>query len=228
MSDFYIKPGNQERGWNDPPQFSFGSQTNSGGQKRNLLNKRVPPPQLSAQTPESGGHLSPTTPSTAPVTSVPPPVALLTPPPKSHTSSGTSTHQSTSNAQPDSTVPLENEPNLCDVRAPLLWALTACRQSVKKQVCDDLERRLKIFEEMWQSGKLSLPVKCRMSGLSQELSNKNWDKADEIHRALMVDYVNEVSQWMVGVKRLIAETRSLNPELLLTAALPETSTDTVQ
>lgn len=46
------------------------------------------------------------------------------------------------------------------------------------------------------------------------MSNKNWDKADEIHRALMVDYVNEVSQWMVGVKRLIAETRNLSPELL--------------
>lgn len=30
----------------------------------------------------------------------------------------------------------------------------------------------------------------------------------------MVDHVTEVSQWMVGVKRLIAETRKLNPELL--------------
>lgn len=42
--------GNQERGWNDPPQFSYGLQTNPGGQKRNLLNKRVPPPQLSAHS----------------------------------------------------------------------------------------------------------------------------------------------------------------------------------
>lgn len=30
----------------------------------------------------------------------------------------------------------------------------------------------------------------------------------------MVDHVTEVSQWMVGVKRLIAETRRLSPELL--------------
>lgn len=30
----------------------------------------------------------------------------------------------------------------------------------------------------------------------------------------MVDHVTEVSQWMVGVKRLIAETRKLSPELL--------------
>lgn len=30
----------------------------------------------------------------------------------------------------------------------------------------------------------------------------------------MVDHVAEVSQWMVGVKRLIAETRNLSPEIL--------------
>ncbi|XP_060740052.1 steroid receptor RNA activator 1 [Tachysurus vachellii] len=215
MSDFYIKPGNQERGWNDPPQFSYGLQT--GGQKRNLLNKRVPPPQLSAQSPGS-----PAMNSIPPSNPVPPHVAGFTPPPKSHASSGRSadSHQSSPKIQPDMIEPSENEPNLSDVQAPLLQALTACRQTIKKQVCDDVERRLKTFEEMWQSGKLSLPVKRRMNGLSQELSSKNWDKADEIHRALMVDYVNEVSQWMVGIKRLIAETRSLSPELLQTDTTP--------
>lgn len=47
-----------------------------------------------------------------------------------------------------------------------------------------------------------------------ELQTGNWDSADEIHRSLMVDHVTEVSQWMVGVKRLIAETRNLSPEHL--------------
>ncbi|XP_060762778.1 steroid receptor RNA activator 1 isoform X2 [Neoarius graeffei] len=221
MSDFYIKPGNQERGWNDPPQFSYGLQTNPGGQKRNLLNKRVPPPQLSAHNPGSGLHPSPAINSIPPSNSAPPPVGGFTPPPKSNISSGgvADSHQSSLKNQPELTIQLENEPNLNSVQAPLLWALTACRQTVKKQVCDDVERRLKIFEEMWRSGKLSLPVKCRMNGLSQELSDKNWDKADEIHRALMVDYVNEVSQWMVGVKRLIAETRNLSPDLLHTEVM---------
>ena len=32
----------------------------------------------------------------------------------------------------------------------------------------------------------------------------------------MVDHVTEVGQWMVGVKRLIAETRNLTPDLLST------------
>nr|XP_014126437.1 steroid receptor RNA activator 1 [Zonotrichia albicollis] len=48
-----------------------------------------------------------------------------------------------------------------------------------------------------------------MNLLVQELQQQHWDAADEIHRSLMVDHVNEVSQWMVGVKRLIAETRDL-------------------
>lgn len=45
----------------------------------------------------------------------------------------------------------------------------------------------------------------------------------------MVDHVTEVSQWMVGIKRLIAETRKLSPELLapLTKAEAETSAELV-
>lgn len=46
----------------------------------------------------------------------------------------------------------------------------------------------------------------------------------------MVDHVTEVSQWMVGVKRLIAETRKLSPELLepLKKSEAEASAESVQ
>lgn len=37
--------GNKERGWNDPPQFSYGLQTQAGGLKRSPLTKRVAAPQ---------------------------------------------------------------------------------------------------------------------------------------------------------------------------------------
>ncbi|XP_051536591.1 steroid receptor RNA activator 1 isoform X3 [Myxocyprinus asiaticus] len=155
----------------------------------------------------------------------------------------------------DVTVMAESEPCIEDVQAPLYWALQACRHTVKKQICDDVERRLMLFENMWKSGKLSPLVKRRMHRLSQagrstssflcpnmvkikrklwlhaylsaqgpvtpaiQLKSKNWDTADEIHRGLMVDHITEVSQWMVGVKRLIAEARNLNPELLQTGDL---------
>ncbi|KFV71064.1 Steroid receptor RNA activator 1, partial [Dryobates pubescens] len=95
------------------------------------------------------------------------------------------------------------------VLAPLKEALDACRARVQKQVCDDIGRRLTLLGDAWAQGKLSAPVRKRMTLLVQELQQQHWDAADEIHRSLMVDHVNEVSQWLVGVKRLIAETRSL-------------------
>ncbi|XP_030360737.1 steroid receptor RNA activator 1 [Strigops habroptila] len=121
------------------------------------------------------------------------------------------------------------------VLAPLREALAACRPTVQvrpaptasapcctggtasppahlclqKQVCDDIGRRLTVLGDAWAQGKLSVPVRKRMSLLVQELQQQHWDAADEIHRSLMVDHVNEVSQWLVGVKRLIAESRSL-------------------
>ncbi|NWS62556.1 SRA1 protein, partial [Chunga burmeisteri] len=94
------------------------------------------------------------------------------------------------------------------VLSPLREALDACRLTVQKQVCDDIGRRLTVLEDAWAQGKLSAPVRKRMSLLVQELQQQHWDGADEIHRSLMVDHVNEVSQWLVGVKRLIAEMRS--------------------
>ncbi|XP_064207916.1 steroid receptor RNA activator 1 [Anguilla rostrata] len=207
MEELYVKPGNQERGWNDPPQFSYGLQTAQGGPKRNLLNKRVPPPQLQgSQSPVPGGAPPPKVLSTPPLNPLaPPPCAVVTPP---LPCPAPTQHADSPSAQS------ECEPNVDDIIGVLGWALTACRESVKKQVCDDVERRLKIFEEVWRAGKLSLPVKKRMSSLAEEMKSRNWERANEIHRALIVDYVNEVSQWMVGVKRLIAETRNLSADKL--------------
>lgn len=58
-------------------------------------------------------------------------------------------------------------------------------------------------------GRKAEPVPLMGSLFPAELQQQHWDAADEIHRSLMVDHVNEVSQWLVGVKRLIAESRSL-------------------
>ncbi|KFQ53059.1 Steroid receptor RNA activator 1, partial [Pelecanus crispus] len=84
------------------------------------------------------------------------------------------------------------------VLAPLKEALDACRPTVQKQVCNDIGRRLTVLGDMWAQGKLSAPVRKRMSLLVQELQQQHWDAADEIHRSLMVDHVNEVSQWLGG------------------------------
>ncbi|KAM6911382.1 steroid receptor RNA activator 1 isoform 2-T2 [Lycodopsis pacificus] len=178
MEDRYVKPGNQERGWNDPPQFSYGLQTSRGPQ-RNLLNKRAVPP------------------AARPLGCVATP-----PPPLGPMRSQRDDSQS------------ESEPDVEGVVLVLNLALDTCRATLEDQVCSDVAKRLRLLEDSWRSGRLSLPVRRRMDTLSLELEAGHWDSADEIHRSLMVDHVTEVSQWMVGVKRLIAETRKLNPELL--------------
>lgn len=89
--------------------------------------------KIVASYPVFAGPGSPAMNSIPPSNPVPPHVAGFTPPLKSHASSGRSadSHQSSPKIQPDMTEPSENEPNLSDVQAPLLQALTACRQTVK-------------------------------------------------------------------------------------------------
>ncbi|XP_041048853.1 steroid receptor RNA activator 1 [Carcharodon carcharias] len=205
MSDLFVKPGNQERGWNDPPQFSYGLQTQAQRPRKHFLTKRVPAPQL--EKPKVCGPagippaIIPSGPSVAHEKMPPPP-----PPKQSSQSNSCKPVQS-------ATVMSDCEVNVEDVLVPLNKALEACRKTVKKQVCDDIGRRLIILQDMWQSGKLSVSVQKRMQLLTLEMEQCNWDSADEIHRSLMVDHVNEVGQWMVGVKRLIAETKNLPSDL---------------
>ncbi|XP_016069609.1 PREDICTED: steroid receptor RNA activator 1, partial [Miniopterus natalensis] len=192
--------GNKERGWNDPPQFSYGLQTQAGGPKRTPLTKRVAAPQDGApRVPTS--ETSPGAPPMGP----PPPSSTVSRPPAVGSCPA-------STVDPTDLPVIECETLLEDVLRPLEQALDDCRGHTKKQVCDDISRRLALLQEQWAGGKLSMPVKKRMALLVQELSSHRWDAADDIHRSLMVDHVTEVSQWMVGVKRLIAEKRSLSSE----------------
>ncbi|CAN2387398.1 Steroid receptor RNA activator 1 [Pristimantis euphronides] len=215
MAEPYVKPGNQERGWNDPPQFSYGLQA-AGGGKRTALNKRVPALlQGSPAAPPAQSLLS----ATPPVMPPQPPTSNIGPPPIGQASSSlriVNTKQCSSQAEDE--VPTDVK----DILTPLKEALEASKDSMKTQIFSDIGRRLTVLEEMWTSEKLSLSVQKRMSCLVKELKNKNWDSADEIHRSLMVDHVSEVSQWMVGVKRLIAEARNLPQEA---APTRETLTD---
>ncbi|XP_075298282.1 steroid receptor RNA activator 1 isoform X1 [Opisthocomus hoazin] len=201
MAELYVKPGNQERGWNDPPQFSYGLQAQAGGARRTPLTRRAPPPPAGAPpgaAPDPAG---------APAAPAAPPPRALGPPPLGPPSPAPRAERGRPGAAAG---PEEQRDVPADaVLAPLREALGACRPAVQKQVCDDIGRRLVVLGDAWAQGKLSTPVRKRMSLLVRELQQQQWDAADEIHRSLMVDHVNEVSQWLVGVKRLIAEMRSL-------------------
>nr|XP_043897272.1 steroid receptor RNA activator 1 isoform X1 [Solea senegalensis] len=210
-------PGNLERGWNDPPQFSYGLQK-AGTPQRNLLNKRAAPPVPGTGAPPS------MSPSSNPL--APPPCGVATPPPlparpplgcmATPPPSGPMRSQKRADSSQS-----ESEPDVEVVMSVLKRALVSCRQTVKDQVCNDMGKRLYLLQDSWRTGRLSLPVRRRMYTLTQELKLRHWDVADEIHLSLMIDHVTEVGQWMVGVKRLIAETRNLSPELLEPLLSPE-------
>ena len=56
----------------------------------------------------------------------------------------------------------------------------------------DIEKKILIFKDMWNNGKICYPVKESMSKLSLALKQMNFQKAQQIHVALLVDYVSEV------------------------------------
>ena len=93
---------------------------------------------------------------------------------------------------------------------------------------DDIKRRLGLLSKQFEDGKLSAPVQskvgklvtgeqgCMVKGLSPDhggvfasaMEKGEYNVADSMQVAMMVDHVSEVSQWLVGVKRLIAVLKS--------------------
>jgi len=89
--------------------------------------------------------------------------------------------------------------------------LIYCKDALGVQGYDTVNRKLKLFESMWDDGKISYPVKAAMAKLAIALHSGKSELANHIHVGLMMDYISEVSQWMVGIKRLIQEAQYQGP-----------------
>jgi len=99
----------------------------------------------------------------------------------------------------------ENHHNVMD---QLYFALDKCSATIEAKAHDDVKKKLDILENQWHSNSLSKNVKDRLVTLASAISNGNYEEAFSIHQSLMVDYSNEVSQWMIGIKKLIAASRT--------------------
>lgn len=94
---------------------------------------------------------------------------------------------------------------------------------LQKRVYEDIMRRLELLSKQAENGKLSVPVQSKTSEIVKGISSVfkhciqqshslyipaidsgDYDEADRLHVGLMVDHISEVSQWLVGIKRLIA------------------------
>ncbi|XP_072040562.1 steroid receptor RNA activator 1-like [Amphiura filiformis] len=218
------RPGNPDRGWNDPPMFLYKPENQAQqSPKRTALTQRVGMPQnypnlAKTDSPNKTKTLLPTSgpaakgpPPAGPPPTGPPP--FTAPPP--YTSKGPPPPSTTSQSGDVSQVDKEELPvDLCETTlAKLNAVLQSCQEKIQKRIFDDVNKKLAIFHNCWSNDKLSKPVKQRMGKLAEALHNRQYDEANEIHLSLMVDYVAEVSQWMVGVKRLIFEAKKHLPHI---------------
>ncbi|CAB3245288.1 unnamed protein product [Arctia plantaginis] len=167
-------------GWNDPPKFSYNAQV-TPNRPRNILNKRVAFPMsnvTSSPAPMSPANLPP-----MPQVFSPPPVVPLT-----------STIQ-------QEQIDIDSESTLKEVKAIFTNLLDSSLELGNK--ADDIRRRIDVMENMWTSGKLNSRIFMQMRNLAYALQDDTPRKADDIHRALMVDHVSAVGTWMPGIKQLI-------------------------
>ncbi|KAH9509901.1 Cytoplasmic FMR1-interacting protein [Bulinus truncatus] len=170
-------------------------------------------------------------------TSVNPPVPLLVPlsPPIDHSGLPPSFISAVRDPQRSETLPellerldLDSGDALRKYTKRVLHEMVdLCQDSIQGRSRDDVQARLGILDDQWRDDKLSEGAKIKLGCLACALQQKDLKQADSLHLALMVDHITEVSQWMVGVKRLINEIKlsasSLSASLSKKTPPPETS-----
>ncbi|CAH2099632.1 unnamed protein product [Euphydryas editha] len=167
-------------GWNDPPKLNYNPQQTTPNRPRNFLNKRV-------AFPLSGGT---STPGQTPPVNLPPIAASAAPP-----------IQNVIVTDSKEDIDFNSDAALKEVKNILLSFLDSSQELGSKAT--SIRKRIENMENMWISGKLNKQVQMQMRDLANALKEDNPNKADEIHKALMVDHVSAVSAWMPGIKQLI-------------------------
>ncbi|XP_075984863.1 steroid receptor RNA activator 1 [Anticarsia gemmatalis] len=166
-------------GWNDPPKLAYNPQT-TPNRPRNILNKRVAFPLSNTAT----------SPVVVPAGNMPPMPAVFSPPPLVPL---------VPSIEQEEIVDSEN--TLKEVKGILYELLDTSSELGNK--ANDIRRRIDVMETMWSSGKLNNSVYFQMRNLAYALRDSKPSKADDIHRALMIDHVSAVGTWMPGIKQLI-------------------------
>lgn len=205
-----VRPGNRERGWNDPPEFlhteDSPATTQAVPNKRTILNQRV-------------AHTFDTTTTNQSSNQAPDAVKPLTAPPllipKTSTDSNETTNPSSTPTTPNSASknappnPLTSEISVEYIESALNASVKSLKEgNVSAKICDDVAKRIKIFVNAWP--RLNENVKLKMCNMAKALETNQLQTANDVHLRLMMDYPAEVSQWMVGIKRLIHELITLS------------------
>lgn len=212
--------GSLTPGWNDPPTLAFNplSASSGGGpgRPRINLNKRVAYPLQ--------GTVTPTTTSTKPTAVVLPNQASAGLPPPPPPSSATATIM-----QPVAVVhPMPHTTSeQINITLPIDAADT-CFRSLREQVPhvhesinvrrEEIERRLAIIEQLWQSGNLSTAVQQKIYRLSQAVHRRCYNEAMEIYTSLVANHASECTSWAVTLRHIVLTIATPTPDLSSTVS----------
>ncbi|KAM7346441.1 steroid receptor RNA activator 1 [Cochliomyia hominivorax] len=198
-------PGSRTPGWNDPPTLAYNplsaSSIGGPGRPRINLNKRVAYPLQGTITQstnttkptavvlpnQASAGLPPPPPPTANSASIMQPVAVVHPMPH------------TTNEQENITLPTDAV--IISFRC-LREQVPLVQESINVRR-EEIERRLGIIEQLWQSGNLSAAVQQKIYRLSQAVQRRSYNEAMEIYTSLVANHANECTSWAVTLRHIV-------------------------
>lgn len=188
-------------GWNDPPKFSHSS-LDSHGIRQSKLNKRPTHPSPSSSLP---------TPSLSPLRPPPPPTNYSPP-------TTTALDETVSiETKEGEEVKVHEETGVSGVEETYSGVVDGFNSQLEKfkptmteREVEEVRRRLEVMRSQLESGSISSQVITKMVSLFKALDSGDIHKAQSIQVTLMVDHTSQVSQWMMGVKRLIRKAAADN------------------
>lgn len=197
-------PGSRTPGWNDPPALAYNPLSSSSGggpgRTRINLNKRV-------AYPLQGSVASAAATSTKPMAVVLPNQASVgLPPPPPPTTATIMQPVAVVHPMPHATNQQEN------ITLPTDAVITSFR-CLREQVPlvhesinvrrEEIERRLGIIEQLWQTGNLSPAVQQKIYRLSQAVTHRSYNEAMELYTSLVANHANECTSWAVTLRHIV-------------------------
>eukprot|EP00126_Sphaerothecum_destruens_P002621 Sdes_comp16043_c0_seq2m5250 len=169
-------------GWNDPPPVAFNSSASaslvsplSASAKKTLANPFHHSKPTANSSPAS--QASTQAPTSSPASSVPDAISCQV------------------------VVQYSDTDKLEFIKDTLLRELNAVAPGASQL---QIQKRIESFFDKLQREEISLAVLASVYSLCECIKNENYNAANDIHLSLMKSHFEEVSFWMVGMKKLIS------------------------
>lgn len=215
--------GTHTPGWNDPPNLQFKAlpTANASGRTKLNLNKRIAfPLQGGPTTSKPTAIVQPNQASAPPLPlTMPPlaggvsttqhPVAVVHPMPNVNAPSSSQLPPMSATAQTSpmqlptppfqETIPDDAQQFALGI---LRLQLVKVQESTNVRL-DEIQRRVCVMEQLWQSGNLSLPIQAKIYKIAKAVETNSLAEAMETYTSLVLSHSNECSTWAVALRHII-------------------------